>query len=54
MTASSCSGTRLLNPSAAIASPPMPAKRKAPPVRSLSAAISRPPSASPEGSPVMM
>src|SRR5260221_11533827 len=54
MTASSCCGTSERSPCPAIRSPPMPAKRTAPPVRSWSAAISAPPSTSPEGSPAMM
>src|SRR5438270_10320828 len=54
MIASSCSGTSERSPCSAMRSPPMPAKRTLPPVRCLSAAISAPPSTSPEGSPAMM
>src|SRR6266404_4295657 len=53
MMASSRIGTSECSPCSDMRSPPIPAKRMAPPVRSLSAAISAPPSASPEGSPAM-
>src|SRR5579862_4480579 len=48
------SGARLSMPCARMCSPPMPASRRPSPTRSRNAAISAPPSASPEGSPVMI
>src|SRR5438445_524474 len=53
-TARSARGTRLVSPSSAMLSPPMPAIRSRPPVRSRNAAISAPPIASPDGSPATM
>ncbi len=54
MIARSPSGTRLSSPCSRMRSPPIPATRSLPPVRCRSAAISAPPSASPDGSPVTM
>ena len=54
MIARSPSGTRLSSPCSRMRSPPIPATRSRPPVRCRSAAISAPPSASPDGSPVTM
>src|SRR5437588_961076 len=53
-TARSARGTRLVSPSCAMLSPPMPAIRSRPPVRSRNAAISAPPIASPDGSSATM
>ena len=53
-TARSASGTRLSIPCSRMRSPPIPAIRSPGPTRSRSAAINPAPSASPEGSPVMM